>query len=66
MLWGNPENDSDTDPTSALWGEKAEKAAQHWSQTISAFTLHDPGIEVLCECMLTGVCTVVTTILTKN
>lgn len=32
-----------------VWGDKSEKAAQHWTQTLSAFTLHDAGINLICK-----------------
>jgi len=33
-----------------VWGDKSEKAAQHWTQTLSAFSLHDAGTNLICKC----------------
>ncbi|XP_034235374.1 uncharacterized protein LOC117641823 [Thrips palmi] len=30
-----------------VWGDKSEKAAQHWTQTLSAFTLHHAGTDLI-------------------
>ncbi|KAE8745448.1 hypothetical protein FOCC_FOCC007828 [Frankliniella occidentalis] len=36
-----------SDTNNIVWEDKIEKAAQHWSQTLSTFTLHETGIVLL-------------------
>ncbi|KAK3911906.1 Protein SAAL1, partial [Frankliniella fusca] len=36
-----------SDTNNIVWEDKIEKAAQHWSQTLSTFTLHDAGVDLI-------------------
>lgn len=42
-------NSGDGDTLNMVWEEKMERAAVHWSQTMSTFTLHDRGIDLINE-----------------